>query len=236
MVNKIRNTRAEQSRINGAKSKGPTSPAGKARSSQNNLQHGFAAVINVVLRVEDKSAFERHLQGLRASFKPQDYAEQTYVDQLAAISWRQARLVNLETALIDAQIDFQHGHVTAINPDSAHDPYFHLVQAWQALARQPQKPDAGALADPTLPPDGYDISSMELLRRYQTSLDRQYRNTLLNLQQYRKNFGPTAPEAPTEQVEPEIPQPTRVQAPELPSIPRPIRTLTLIKPAPVPEI
>ena len=228
---------SEQARINGAKSKGPTSPAGKAISSANSLKHGFAAVINVVLRIEDKAAFDLHLEGLRASYKPTDYAEQTFVDQLAAISWRQSRLTGLETALFDAQMDLQLDHVNKISPDAALDPYFHLVQAWKALARQPQKPDPDIPQDPSLPPGGYDINSLELLRRYQTSLDRQFRNTLLNLQQYRKNFATTLGNAqtgpnPTGQDEPRPAPPQPPQSSENRPTPTPIRPFTLIKPAP----
>ena len=52
-INKL--TRAEQSRINVAKSLGPITPEGKAKSSRNSLKHGFAAIVNVVLRIEDKA-------------------------------------------------------------------------------------------------------------------------------------------------------------------------------------
>ena len=135
---------SEQSRINGAKSKGPTSAQGKAKSSSNSLKHGFAAVINVVLRVEDKAAFEHHKTGLAACYKPTDYAEETFVDQLTAISWRQARLISLETAILDAQTDLQEDQLRETFPTAAQDPYFHLVKAWQALSRPPQPQPAAA--------------------------------------------------------------------------------------------
>jgi hypothetical protein len=190
----IKNSRSEQARINGSKSKGPVSVEGKAASSRNALKHGFAAAINVVIEIEDRPAWETHLEGYRASFKPQCYAEQTMVDQLASINWRQSRLVALETSLIDAQISIQSANVNDMHPRSADDPYFHLVQAWQALSREPEKQNEPK--DPAMPPNGYDINSMELLRRYMVSLDRQYRNVLLNLRQFRKDFAAAPPPAP----------------------------------------
>jgi hypothetical protein len=49
--------RAEASRRNGAKSCGPKTPKGKARSAQNALKHGFRAQKHVVLPDEDGAAF-----------------------------------------------------------------------------------------------------------------------------------------------------------------------------------
>ena len=95
-------THSEQARINGAKSRGPITPEGKAKSSANALKHGFAATVNNVLAVEDQADFQLHLARIRASYAPKNYMEETLVDQLASIGWRQARLVGLETSLIDA--------------------------------------------------------------------------------------------------------------------------------------
>ena len=189
MPSTLKLSRAEQARINGAKSQGPNTPEGKAISSSNAIKHGFAAIINVVLTIEEESDFLLHLAGVRTSFMPTNYMEQTFVDQLANISWRQARLVGLESALIAAQISLQDAKVCAANPYCADDNYYHLVQAWQALA-SPARPRPDAQDT-----QSYDINSMELLRRYQTSLDRQFRNTLLNLRLYRKDFNPIAARA-----------------------------------------
>ena len=196
---------SEQSRLNGAKSKGPITIDGKARSSRNAIKHGFAATINNVISIEEEPEFQLHLEGFRASFHPQCYVEQTLVDELASIGWRKARLVATETALIDCQISIQKDKLEELYPLCSQDPYFHLATAWQALAHQPQRPPGhnDQPADPGIPPEGYDISSIELVRRYLTSLDRQYRNTLLNLRQYRKDFAasppqPNEPEAPRE--------------------------------------
>ena len=230
--------RSDQARINGAKSHGPITPEGKAISSSNALKHGFAAAINVVLTIEDKSAFDDHLEGLRASYKPTDYAELVFVEQLASISWRQARLVALESAFIEAQMSLHDEKVCALHPDCATDNYFHLVQSWRALASPPRPRTEEAINDTTAPPEGYDIRSMELLCRYQTSLDRQHRNTLLNFNQYRKNFASAPVTAPT-QMEPKEqvpPNETTVQ-PDTPKtriivIHPPSTTQTVNEPAP----
>ena len=203
-------TRAEQSRINGAQSRGPITPEGKAISSSNAVKHGFAAAINVVLTVEDRAAFELHVAGVRTAFKPANYFEEALVDQLAAIQWRQGRLTGLETALVDAQVSLQAGHIFDTQPTSSTNRYFHLVQAWQALARRAQPPQDTKAEDydAATRPEGYDINGIELLRRYQTSLDRQFRNTLLNLRQYRKDFANHEEERQQpEQTEPAAPKP-----------------------------
>jgi hypothetical protein len=219
-------TKSEQARINGARSKGPKTPEGKAASSRNAIKHGFAATENVVISIEDQPAWLLHRDGVRSAFDPKNYVEQELVDKLASISWRQSRLVAIETALIDAQISFQKNDINKYHAGQADDPYFHLLVAWQSLAGVPH--NRPAPEEPNMhqnPESPLDINSMELVRRYQVSLDRQYRNALLNLRQYRNDFAapaiapaaeakpidaPVIPEPPTankpaEQIEPNSP-------------------------------
>ena len=54
----ISNARAEASRRNGAKSRGPKTLEGKARSAQNALKHGMRAQKYLVLPDEDAAEFE----------------------------------------------------------------------------------------------------------------------------------------------------------------------------------
>jgi hypothetical protein len=211
-------TRADIARANGSKSKGPTTPEGKAKSSKNALKHGFAAKINVLIAPDDSDAWQTHIDGYHASYLPTNYVESEFVAQLASISWRQSRLTGIETALIDLQLSLQDAKVNEYHPLCEDDSYCKLALAWQALARKPiprQLPlDPNQALDPTLPPDGLDISSIELVRRYQVSLDRQFRNTLLNFRQYRKDFAPaSAPPQVQATQEPRRPNVQSIAAP-----------------------
>ena len=230
----IKRSPAEQARINGAKSKGPTSPEGKARSSRNALTHGFAASINTVLTIEDLPAWELHIQSYRDSFKPQCYVEYSLVDQLASINWRQCRLVALETSLIEAHLGLQNTAIEEVYPHDDHDPAFHMVLAWYGLSRQPEKPPppTGTAVD-RLPREGHDITSLELVRRYLTTFDRQYRNVLLNLRQFRKDFAsPVQEEIQKQSASPKEPAASPVKTSATPVFPAPP---TVIRPVLVPK-
>src|SRR5205085_2072541 len=104
-------TRTEQARINGAKSKGPTSSTGKAISSRNSLRHGYAAEVNILIDPDDSDAWRVHIAGYRDSYLPTNYAENEFVEKLASISWRHARLVNVETALTALELAVQKDEV-----------------------------------------------------------------------------------------------------------------------------
>ena len=50
--------KSETARINGARSRGPTTPAGLEKSSQNALKHGFTSASIIVLACELQSEFD----------------------------------------------------------------------------------------------------------------------------------------------------------------------------------
>jgi hypothetical protein len=66
----VSNARAEASRKNGAKSPGPRTAEGRARSSQNALKHGMRAEKHVLLPDEDAAEFAALEAALVAELAP----------------------------------------------------------------------------------------------------------------------------------------------------------------------
>ncbi len=75
----------EAARRNAARSSGPKTPQGTARSSMNTLKHGRYAKLACVLCGEKKDAFHDLLQSLIRRFQSVDEAELNLVRSLASI-------------------------------------------------------------------------------------------------------------------------------------------------------
>jgi hypothetical protein len=88
--------RAEASRRNGRKSKGP-SAAGRQRSRFNAVKHGLRAKLPV-LPGEDAGAYQARLDGWIESFQPRNAAELYLVERVAQVSWQMDRADRLEVA------------------------------------------------------------------------------------------------------------------------------------------
>ena len=82
----ISERKAEQSRINGAKSKGPITAEGKARSSRNAYKHGERARRKEHLRAES-IAYEQRLMRSGALGGPQSDAEEFLLSEQVAMSF-----------------------------------------------------------------------------------------------------------------------------------------------------
>jgi len=91
-------TRSESARLNGAKSKGPVTPEGKAISSRNALKHGLSQQIanHVTIRGEKDADFDAFRDSYFQRFQPADQAESDLVDTLAMAQWRIRRARCLE--------------------------------------------------------------------------------------------------------------------------------------------
>ena len=93
----------ESARANGARSRGPVSPEGRARSSKNAIKHGLSSSA-IVLSNESESEFEELLESYRVQFNPQSEIEASLVEQLVAARWRMERIWTIETALLDLEM------------------------------------------------------------------------------------------------------------------------------------
>src|SRR5713101_8264664 len=83
--------KSETARANGAKSRGPVTPQGRAASSRNSLRHGFAAK-SVVLSTESSSEFQALLDSYVVQFDPRGGVEEDLVQTMAAARWRLRRI------------------------------------------------------------------------------------------------------------------------------------------------
>src|SRR5689334_20746943 len=93
---------SEASRANGALSRGPTTPEGKARSALNGTSHGLRGATFTLLPDEDPAAWAAALRRYLARLRPADPAELACVERLAACDWREARLLRLEAETLFA--------------------------------------------------------------------------------------------------------------------------------------
>jgi hypothetical protein len=97
----VSNARAEASRRNGAKSRGPKSPAGKARSAQNALKHGMRAQKHLVLPQEDGAAFEALEAAILAELAPVGALQTLLARRVAVAAWRLERADRLEAEVLE---------------------------------------------------------------------------------------------------------------------------------------
>ncbi len=97
------NLKSETARINGAKSKGPITPDGKARSSTNARRHGLASA-PILLPGESKEDFQQLLADYMDQFHPRTPVETDLVETMAISRWRLRRLLTFEASLFDEEM------------------------------------------------------------------------------------------------------------------------------------
>jgi hypothetical protein len=100
--------RIAASRANGALSRGPKTPEGKARSARNATRHGLLSKI-VVLEDEPDEAFHRICREYAHRFGPLDAVEAGMVDEMVATLWRLRRAWAIENRYFDTAMAAQPG-------------------------------------------------------------------------------------------------------------------------------
>jgi hypothetical protein len=149
----------DTARANGAKSHGPKTPEGRARSSANSRRHGLTAD-TLLVSGESHDQFQLLLQDYVDQFHPATGVEMELVEAMAYARWRIRRLLALETNLFDNEI---------VRSSKAIDKEFNNMDVYARLGWVFQK-----LAD-----GGQAIA---LLIRYETSLNRSYDRAFKQLQ------------------------------------------------------
>jgi endonuclease YncB( thermonuclease family) len=99
----ISNARAAASRRNGAKSRGPKTPEGKARAAQNALKHGMRAQKHVLLPQEDAAAFEALEATILADLAPIGTLQTLLARRVAVAAWRLERADRLEAEVLEVR-------------------------------------------------------------------------------------------------------------------------------------
>src|SRR5881397_3828166 len=101
MISKLK---SETARTNGAKSKGPKTPQGRAKSAKNSIRRGLTAVNTIVLDCESEDEFNELLADLVAMHLPVGASEQDAVEQMAVARWHVRRICTATTAVIDVEM------------------------------------------------------------------------------------------------------------------------------------
>ena len=179
--------KSSSARANGAKSRGPVTPAGRARSSRNSVRHGLAASpanlppASAVLPGESHDDFQLLLASYLAQFAPAPGVETELVHAMVAARRRLRRLQVIETALLGNEIARRAGYIENQFSEMGRDPGDHdrLAYVFKQLADNSQ--------------------SLALLMRYEgvhnRSYDRAFKQ-LYVLQAARARLQPNEPKSP----------------------------------------
>src|SRR5579872_7183164 len=95
--------KSESARANGAKSRGPTTPAVKLASSQNATQHGIFSR-TMILGCESQNSFEQLLAEIKDQVQPRNSTESAYVETMAIARWRQMRVWAIQKTAIELEM------------------------------------------------------------------------------------------------------------------------------------
>ena len=151
-------------RANGARSQGPVTPEGKARSAANSTRHGLTAAGRTAATIcifgETTEEFAELHAALIDEHAPGTATEALLVEEMATARWRQQRVWNLESTTIDK-------HAGRVTPE--------VMAAYGEQATEP-------LIIATAVEDLADNSSvLALLMRYEARLSRQFDRCLKRL-------------------------------------------------------
>lgn len=184
--------KSETARRNGAKSQGPKTPEGKARSSQNAITHGLTADYNV-LPTESLDDFEILLQSHIDRFHPADAVEMELVQTMAIARWRLRRIGTIECRMFENEIERTRVHLAQLCEHLGEEN--RLAMAFRNLAN--------------------DDKALALLMRYESSLNRTYDRALKQLAALQAQPVQNEPAEPVTHQSAPTSQPVFAPAPEV---------------------
>jgi hypothetical protein len=122
----------EASRRNGAKSRGPITPAGIRASARNSIRHGLCSRRLTILQNESPEFFREFVEDILARYRPVDRLETELCIDIANARWRLRRAVSFEAGLFDLTMDRQDSDLRA--EFNVFDEVTRQSAAFQALA------------------------------------------------------------------------------------------------------
>ena len=201
-------------RANAAKSTGPRTPEGKARSCQNARTHGFTASTFAVVRLEEFDEIARLKHDLLAVYQPVNSQELFALEQMALAQQTMFRAARLESGIFTTCLDMALNHdgtpFTPMSPEllgdcdveiaHAQNRNYALADGFHRLARK----------DNTFP----------LFLRYKVQTERLYRRAVEEFDRLKK-LRPELPNEPILDVQPEEREPAYAPTDEPISNPQP---------------
>ena|SRR5579884_3968654 len=184
-------TKADIARENGAKSHGPVTPEGRARASQNAVQHSLSGTRFVCRNPEEQQRLDELNQSYTSLWKPVNVVEEDLVEEMVVAKYQERKCFDLETALLNLQMRSPKFEALRQNYDALDD-----IDR-QALAFMQSADSSKALA---------------LLLRYQSDHSRRYHRAIRQLIAIRaKGVFSTQPEKRNEPTAAPKPRTTQAQ-------------------------
>jgi hypothetical protein len=164
--------RAEASRRNGRRTRGPTTGEGKARSSRNAVRHGILTDdVCAHDSREQRDNFAALLDQLRSELAPSSLLESLIIERIAAALWRTRRVLAFESG-------------TALERDSIPEPELDRVlrDIETGGPSDPEDLERGRALARALAP----ATAADLAMRYEAHLTRELGRLLAQLEQARR--------------------------------------------------
>lgn len=136
---KFYDARAEASRKNGAKSRGPLTALGREISCNNALKHGLAAKKSIVLDPADEEEYAQYKQTIIDTLNPEDQLQMDYLMIYIQNVWRCRQVTEIEADFMDDNLDFRPRLNNAMTSTSFQDRFLTLARYQSLIERSRDK-------------------------------------------------------------------------------------------------